>query len=82
MKKFAMLLILAGLAGGCLETQTKPKTPTTEAKKPEETVVSKVPVVTPESLNEMNAPQRAQALLDEIKGDGPAPAKAVADARK
>jgi len=39
------------------------------------------PVITPESINDLNATQKAQALEAEIKRDQP-PVKAVADARK
>ncbi len=84
MKKFLTLLLIAGLAGGCLPAQKKPDSPAaTDAKKVEpKTAASNQPAITPESLNELNAMQKAQALEEEIKHDEKSPPKVVVEAKK
>ncbi len=83
MKKFLTLLLIAGLAGGCLPAQKKPDSPAAEAKKIEpKTAASNQPAITPESLNEHNAMQKAQALEEEIKHDEKNPPKVVVEAKK
>ena len=85
MKKFASLLLLAGFAGGCLPFEKKPDTPAEEAKqetKPDEKSARQIAPISPESLNEYNAAQKAQALEDEIKRDAQNPPKVIVEARK
>ncbi|MFL5339358.1 MAG: hypothetical protein ACJ8F7_04245 [Gemmataceae bacterium] len=87
MKKIFALLMVASLACGCLETQKKPDTSAADAKKEADKaaaakVASTIPPVTPESLNDMNAAQRAQALEAEIKRDSQNPPKVVVEAKK
>ena len=86
MKKILALLMVASLACGCLETEKKPETSAADAKEADKAaaakVASNIPPVTPESLNDMNASQRAQALEAEIKRDAQNPPKVVVEAKK
>jgi hypothetical protein len=84
-KKFATLLLLAGFAGGCLPFEKQPETSTDEVKKEsnlDENSARQIAPILPESLNEYNAKQKAQALEDEIKRDAQNPPKVIVEARK
>ena len=85
MKKFASLLLLAGFAVGCLPFEKQQNTSTVEVKKESKldgNSARQIAPILPESLNEYNAKQKAQALEDEIKRDAQNPPKVVVEARK
>jgi len=84
MKKLLCMMFAAGVMVGCIPT--RPEAPKgADAAKKEAEAESKLPAIPPvtkESINEINAPKRAQALADELDRDEKKDVKAVVEARK
>ena len=83
MKKLLWVVFASGVLAGCMPTRSEPPKGVDVAKKEsEEPKVPAVPQVTRESINEHNAPKRAQAMADELDRDEKRPVNVLVEARK
>ena len=96
MKRLASLLLVAGLAGGCLPTQpdgapwaktiknaeVKKEPKPADEIKVEEKPARRAPVVTPEKVTENNTQKIIEEMEAEMKNEAENPPKVIVPARK